>query len=1512
MVGNKQKKRLSGILSLILVIQLCFGSTGIFEGGVYADKKNGNEPDIPENVIASATTDTIFVEWDQAHKADSYEILIGSELVEGIRDCSYIFEDLTPDTEYSLRVRAVGKKSKSDWSEEVIIRTDIEQDMQGTIPEGEEVPEEGTAEEGAPEEEVSDEGLSDMEISIEDEGPADNFGSPDEYETELNIDNSHDNRHLDPPENIEAECTDTTISLSWDAVEGAKHYEININGKAKAETNETEYTFKGLKPDKEYKIKIRAIGLKSKSEWSESIVVNTLEEQKIPSIPDDLSAEVTESDITLSWDAAENAESYDIEVNSSIVDNVTVTEYVYGGIEPESEYIFRVRSVNSNAKSAWSEELRVQTSKIQPIGTGNGLLGEYFDGINFDDPVLTRIDPEIDFDWGFKAPHPDMDGVAFSVRWTGQVQPRYSGKYTFYVYAGNGVRLWVNGKLIIDEWKLLFPKESKGTIELTAGEKYDIRMEYQNIIGKADVKLSWASKDQKKQVIPQSQLYCMPKAPGDITAIPGITSVALKWNEVPAAESYDIDINGEIISEVIGSEYLIENLTPDTEYSIKLRSVSSFGTSEWSKAVEVSTLEEQYSVTGNGNGLTGKYYDNIIFKKPKFERVDKTIDFDWGRGTPDPRIKGNTFSVRWEGKLLPEYTARHTIYLYSDDGARLWINGKELIDFWKPHSSEEGSAEIDLIAGEKYDIRIEYFNINKDAKVVLYWSNPYEEKQIIPMEQLYTIPGITGGLKAYAEGSKIVVAWDNTPGAEGYELEVDGVIADVGLEAKYEHTGLAPNTQHTYKVRAVNELGKGEWSAELTKTSAPGIPSNVALEATDTAITVTWDAVEAAESYEIEADGAIIENVSNTGYTHSGLTPNSEHEYRIRSVNAEGKGEWSQAYSRYTLPDTPKNFETAVTSNTITISWDEVPGALGYEIETDGEIQSAGLETSYTHRSLKPNTEHIYRVRAIGLGGTGYWSKEVLASTMLAIPQNFAAKATSSSITLTWDAVVDAQYYDVEINGDITDNGGSTVFTHNGLAPNVEYTYRVRAREDLGAGDWSEPLKVKTLLDTPVNLRAEATDTFVTIAWDAVSDAAGYDVELIGVRTVKVLEPVCVIDGLNPNTMYSYRVMARCEGNESEWSSEHTIITLLGAPSNITFESSSTITAVKWDIVDEADRYEIEVDGIVWDNGTDTSYIHEGLEPNSPHKYRVRAVNENGAGVWSDLLIKTTAPHIPENLSAVSASRANTLSWEPVEEADSYEVEADGEIFEIAGTTFVHTDIEPDSEHLYRVRAVNINGKSDWSGLFKKTTAPHVPSGLNGVSSSTDIQFTWEAVYEAQHYDIEIDSVLLTDMTETAYLHTGLLPNTEHSLRVRAVNSNGTGDWSELFHKYTAPDVPVNIKASSASTTVTLTWDEVEAATGYDVEVLGSPVDNGISTTFIHSDLPSNIQRTYRVRAKNGNGFGDWSEVVAVTTLAGAPVNLKAISAETAIRFIWDPAAGASAYDIEADGAILEEITTAE
>jgi len=1034
-------------------------------------------------------------------------------------------------------------------------------------------------------------------------------------------------------------------------------------------------------------------------------------------------------------------------------------------------------------------------------------------------------------------------------------------------------------------------------------------MEYQGAIGTAKAVLSWSCKEQMKQVIPQEQLYCLPKAPEGITAVPSIRSVVLKWNEAAGAESYDIGINNETISGVNATEYVIENLTPDTGYTIKVRSVSSFGAGEWSKAITVATLEEQDAVQGNGNGLKGEYYDNIIFKKLLLERVDQKIDFDWGKGTPDPKIKKNTFSVKWTGKLLPQYTAKHTIYLYSDDGAKLWINGKELIDYWKPHSSKEGSAAIDLVAGEKCDIKIEYFNIMGDAEVKLYWSNPYEEKTIIPMEQLFTTPGITENLQAAAEGSRITVTWDNTPGAEAYELEVDGTTVNIGMEARYVHDSLIPNSQHTYRVRAVNEVGKGGWSELVTRTSAPGIPSNIAMEETDRTITVTWDAVEAAEAYEIERDGETAGNGSSTSYTHSSLIPNTKHKYRIRSVNSNGKGEWSGVYSKYTLPDTPENFTTAVTSNTITISWDAVPGVLSYEIEADGEVRNTGLETSYTHGGLRPNTEHTYRIRTIGYAGAGYWSTEIKASTMLAVPRNITAEATSSTITVTWDSVEYAQYYDLESDGIIIDNGGSTEFTHSALSANTGHTYRVRAREDLGAGDWSEPVIIKTLLETPSNLNAEATDSSITIKWDAVAGADSYEVELSGVRTIKVSGPECVIDGLDSNTSYSYRVMASCEGNESEWSSEHSIITLLEAPSNIIFESSSTITEVKWDMVDDADRYEIEVDGIVLDNGTNTSYTHNGLEPDSRHEYKIRAINSNGTGVWSGLLLKTTAPHIPVNLFAVSTSRTNTLSWDMVEEAGSYEVEADSKIvINTADTAFVHRDIDPDSEHSYRVRAVNSNGKGDWSLPLSKTTAPHVPAGITAISGSTEIKFVWEEVYETEEYEIDIDDVLLTDITETVYLYSELAPNSEHKFRIRAVNDNGIGDWSEPVYKYTAPDVPGNISTASTSTGITLTWDEVEAAEGYQVEVLGSPVDNGNSTIYTNVDLNPNTQRTYRVRAKNGNGLGDWSAIVAETTLTDAPVNLSISSTETSIRLRWGAVAGATAYDVEADSILFEDI----
>ncbi len=136
-----------------------------------------------------------------------------------------------------------------------------------------------------------------------------------------------------------------------------------------------------------------------------------------------------------------------------------------------------------------------------------GLKGEYYDNRDLTDLKLTRIDPEINFRWLDGSPDPIIENDTFSVRWTGVIVPRYSEKYTFSTYADDGVRLWVNNVLIIDDWKSHTPVTNKGSLDLVAGTLYDIRFEYFEDVKLCQVKLFWESKSQKSEVVPSSQLY---------------------------------------------------------------------------------------------------------------------------------------------------------------------------------------------------------------------------------------------------------------------------------------------------------------------------------------------------------------------------------------------------------------------------------------------------------------------------------------------------------------------------------------------------------------------------------------------------------------------------------------------------------------------------------------------------------------------------------------------------------------------------------------------------------------------------------------------------------------------------------------------------------------------------------------------------------------------------------------------------------------------------------------------
>jgi hypothetical protein len=144
------------------------------------------------------------------------------------------------------------------------------------------------------------------------------------------------------------------------------------------------------------------------------------------------------------------------------------------------------------------------------VGAGAGLTGEYFalqPATFFNPPTLARTDPTMDFNWTILGPDPLFDLNIFTVRWTGSVQPQFNETYTFYANTSDGALLWVNGQLLVNGWLDQAITEWRGSIPLTAGQKYSLTMEYYEISGTPWAQLAWSSPSMVKSIIPQSQLY---------------------------------------------------------------------------------------------------------------------------------------------------------------------------------------------------------------------------------------------------------------------------------------------------------------------------------------------------------------------------------------------------------------------------------------------------------------------------------------------------------------------------------------------------------------------------------------------------------------------------------------------------------------------------------------------------------------------------------------------------------------------------------------------------------------------------------------------------------------------------------------------------------------------------------------------------------------------------------------------------------------------------------------------
>ncbi|MGI4787327.1 MAG: PA14 domain-containing protein [Janthinobacterium lividum] len=177
----------------------------------------------------------------------------------------------------------------------------------------------------------------------------------------------------------------------------------------------------------------------------------------------------------------------------------------------------------------------------------------------------------------------------YSARWTGRVTPKYSETYTFTTTSDDGVRLWVDGKPIVDNRTDHGPTDDSGIIALKAGQSYDIKMEYFNDAGGGTAKLSWQSASQPKEIVPASALTTADAQPGGLTAQYSTGIDLANFTEKQAAPAIDFE-------------------WADGAGPIEGTAKTGFRAIQWPKGVRHYIYRGEPSLpAGNGNGST----DNI-------------------------------------------------------------------------------------------------------------------------------------------------------------------------------------------------------------------------------------------------------------------------------------------------------------------------------------------------------------------------------------------------------------------------------------------------------------------------------------------------------------------------------------------------------------------------------------------------------------------------------------------------------------------------------------------------------------------------------------------------------------------------------------------------------------------------------------------------------------------------------------------------------------------------------------
>ncbi len=774
-----------------------------------------------------------------------------------------------------------------------------------------------------------------------------------------------------------------------------------------------------------------------------------------------------------------------------------------------------------------------------------------------------------------------------------------------------------------------------------------------------------------------------------------------------------------------------------------------------------------------------------------------------------------------------------------------------------------------------------------------------------------TAPDAPTATAAALDDTHVDVAWLAVPGAERYSVyrgatQVGTVQATAGATNYVFHdSGLTPATSFSYSVKALDAAGaeSSPASAQTGTTTLLSATGSVGVaRVDDTSLTVTWNRVSSAASYDVVRSGASTQtlHVADPGSgasvttTDSGLAPNSSYSYVVTAKGAASLGGVpSSAQGNVTLlarPATPQTVAVDATHINVTVAA-RIGGATSYKVLrglSAGALAQVGTITDpgagaliFNDTGLTPGTVYFYGVTAASGTNNSLSSPSMMWATLCALPAAPTATTIDSTrvdVVLSRSAGADVYSLNRFIGAaaagsvQVPDPGGALptfTFHDSGLTPNSSYTYVVTAHDLAGNSPAAtSPLAALTLLPTPVPIATATDDTHLSLTWPHVPGATSYVVQRSTVSGQETLLNNQVNDipgtvvlnemGLQSVYRYYYRVSAKTNtpvANVSANSVEVAAITAASVPSPLVLSTvDDAHVKLTWTPSPRATGYALfralragtllqvtTVSGAMTSSFTDS-----GLTGATAYDYAVAALGAGGA-----LSAKTSTSTITTLLGTPS----------PVTAAPSGAMQITGTWPHVtAATGYVVT---------------------------RSPTAAPFPLTVSDTGSGTQVA---------------------TD--------NGVTPGTVYSYTVSAVSTGNAGVTSvpSAIASAQLPAAPSLSGLPNSDTVNQLIWNTIAGAAQYQVAssstagaenfaaattVSAAP---GATQTFLDSGRSAGTTRFYKV-AIFGQGSGFPSNEVSVVSPPAVPANVTAVplagSTDTAISVSWTPSPGATSYTVQ-------------